>query len=129
MNIESIITDLSNQRDKFLEKQEEYWDESIFKYTFEAPEIDILSDEIIYKINEYRNNLSVDFIIEQLTKLGQAPNILYDDDGRFAVIGAGFQSVQNYEESEENMEFQFVVEKKLWKSTIREALYFYLDED
>ena len=129
MTIETIITDLSNQRDKILEEREKLWNEIDFKDLYNDSKIDSIAEEILHKINEYRNELSIDFIIEQLTKLGQAPNILYDDDGRFAVISDGFQSVPNYEESEENMEFQFVVEKKYWKSTIREALYFYLDED
>ena len=65
-------------------------------------------------------------MIESLTKLGEAPNILYDDNGNFAVTGTGFQSVSMDEISDVTMSF-FVL-KEHWFKTIREALKYYLSE-
>lgn len=125
--VENFITAISNKRDEFLKIQEESYNVNSFKYDVIPEEIDILGNEILNKISEYRNDLSIDFIIEQLTKLGQAPNLLYDDDGRFAVTGDGFQSLVASDEADD-VKLHFFVEKRHWKSTIREALYYYLDD-
>ena len=126
MNIEKNILELSNQRDEILLKREESYNEDTGKYNYNDSEIDNIAELILNKINEHRDTLQVDFIIEQLTKLGQAPNVLYDDDGRFAVISDGFQTLVLGDEADD-VEFQFNVEAKYFKKTIREALYFYLD--
>ena len=126
---EKYINDLSVERYKFIKIREESWDEKELKYIYEPPEIDSLGDEILYKINQWRDDLRFEFIIEELTKLGQAPNLLYDDDGRFAITGEGFQNVNTSENNENvDMFFEFIVTAECWKETIREALYYYLDE-
>lgn len=81
--------------------------------------------------------LPVEFIIESLTKLGESPSILYDDDGHFAVESNGFQSVPMDDDGEMiddlypngDVSMSFYVEKKKWFGTIREALSYYLKYD
>jgi len=124
---QQMIESLNKQRDGFLQIREDSWNPKTFKYEVEDPKIDELSDEIFSLIKEHRNNLSFEFIIEQLTKLGHSPALLYDDDGRFAIICDGYQSVPQDEASD--IEMQYFVEKKHWKNSIREALDYYLDSE
>ncbi len=85
--------------------------------------------EIITNLQKSFKELTFEYIVETLTELGQAPSVLYDDNGNFAVNGTGFQNVA-YGNETEDMEMTFFVEKKYWKPTMREALHYYLfDED
>jgi hypothetical protein len=56
--------------------------------------------------------------------LGDAPNLLYDDNGHWSITSDGFQSVVTVPS---DVETHFFIEKEKWKNTIREALDFYLD--
>lgn len=80
-----------------------------------------ITDVFIKKFNDYE----VDFILETLTMFGQAPNVIYDDNGLFAVSAAGYQPVVTGRQKIEGMMSVFV-EKKQWKKTIRLALKHYL---
>ena len=85
--------------------------------------------EITEILQKSFKELPFEYIVETLTEIGQAPNILYDDNGNFAVTGNGFQNVA-YGDEPEDMEMSFWIEKKYWKPTLREALHHYLfDED
>jgi hypothetical protein len=97
----------------------------ILDVDYESPEIDVIKDRILESI---RNNFlvyDVDFILETYTHLGAAPNLVYDDNGRFAVSGDGFQPVVTNDELLEGEIITFV-EKDMWKTTIREALRHYV---
>ena len=74
------------------------------------------------------NDYEVDFILETLTMFGQAPNVIYDDNGLFAVSAAGYQPVVTGRQKIEGMMSVFV-EKKQWKKTIRLALNHYLSNE
>ena len=88
-------------------------------------QIDMYAKEIETLINENINSLEFDFIFEQLSNLGQAPNLLYDDNGNWAVTSTGYQNVV-WGDEPEDVETHFFIEAKFWKPTPREALQFYL---
>jgi len=125
-NYHDQIQDLNKKRDVFLQIREDSWNPKTNKYEVSDEEIDKLADQIISLIREHRNDLPFEFIFEQLTKLGHAPNLLYDDNGHFALIGDGYQSVPD---EISDIEMQFFVEKEHWKNSIREALDDYLDNE
>lgn len=99
--------------------------DNLLKTDFKNERIDEIEREIIYQIKSNYNLYSVDFIIETLTKFGQAPNIVYDDNGMFAVSGNGYQPVVIGDELIEGIVSVFV-EKEQWFDTIRKALWHYL---
>ena len=74
-------------------------------------------------MKENFDELEFDFILLELTKLGDAPNVLYDDDGNFAVSGSGMQSV-----GEGTVSLMAIVEPEHWKETPREALRYYMKD-
>jgi hypothetical protein len=119
------IQKLSDKRYDYINEREDSWDEESGHYTVdENPDIDILAIQILEKIKEWRANLTFEFIFEELTKLGQAPCLLYDDNGHFAISGDGFCSVSTEIQDWEGF---CSAEKDSWKNTIREALDYYLD--
>jgi hypothetical protein len=129
-SIEKKILELNKERNKFLKKYDKSWDENIFDYNIKQPkEIDEIGNQIRNIIIEEQDNLSVEFIIESLTKLGEAPSILYDDNGHFAVTGDGYQSLPSDDFPKDDISMSFYVEKKKWFRTIRKALKNYLEED
>ena len=123
------IKELIAERQKYLKKYDDSYDEKAEKYTILEPkEIDELAEKIVKAIKENKNILEVDFIIESLTHLGHAPNILYDDNGHFAISSDGMQSLPKDLNDTDDISFSCYVEKKYWKKTIRQALIFYLSE-
>jgi len=119
---------LVNKRKEYLKQHEDSWDEKLGDYTIEEPEeIFTLRDEILNLIFKYEPELDTDCIIETMTELGYAPNILYDDNGNFSVVTDCFTSV-SFGDEPVDMDMSFHVEAKCWKPTIREALKFYLEE-
>jgi len=131
LNAEELhITTLNRIRDSHLSTYEKSWDNESLRYIMEEPkEIDELLYDILKRINQWRDGLSFEFIVEQLTKLGQAPSLLYDDNGFFAVTSEGMQEVAMDEFTPTDLHINHWIEAKLWKPTIREALYFYLDNE
>jgi hypothetical protein len=124
------IDELSKKRQVFLDKREASWNDTKDKwggYEYDPKEIDELGEEIKRKIKEWRNLLSIEFILEQLTGLGEAPVLLYDDNGHWAITGDAYQSVVTGEP--EDVDIAFRVEAKHWKNTIREALDDYLNDE
>lgn len=120
------ILEHSTKRYEFIHKRNDSYNEETWQYEYDPPEIDQLGNLILKLIKEFRNDLEFEFIIEELTKLGQAPCLLYDDDGRFAIAGSGFQDIP--EDGGSDINIVHFIEKELWKPTIREALNHYLDE-
>jgi len=124
-----FITDVVKLRQQLFKDHEDTWDEKKEDYTKEKPkEIDELAVIIEEFIKENLYYLDVDFVLESLTKLGQAPNLLYDDNGHFACTGCGFQSVPEDLDEPGDIKSSFFVEKKEWKNTIREAIAHYLED-
>lgn len=92
--------------------------------------IDDLAEEILKYIKLWKWALPFEFIFEELTKLGWAPCLLYDDNGNFAVSGEGMQSIPMDTVQETGTDWiSHWVKKDGWFPTIREALNSYLDED
>lgn len=102
-----------------IEKRDQLLDTDNIKDADQIEEM--ITKELIDNFNDY----PVDFIIETLTKFGQAPNLVYDDNGRFAVSSDGFNQVVTDDELIDQPMTIFV-EKHMWYKTIREALYHYL---
>lgn len=102
-----------------LEKRKDYLEDKDLKVLLKYDE------EIISHLKSNFEFLSFEYIIETLTHLGQAPNVLYDDNGNFAVLSSGYQSVC-FGDDPMDAEMTFFVEKKFWFPTMREALNYYL---
>ena len=112
MNKEKIL-ELIDERSKILDI--DYNDDK-------ADEIkDIIVDEFRTNFDKYE----VDFIIETLTKFGDAPCVMYDDNGMFAVSGDGYQPVVIDDERIEG-DITVYVSKEQWFKTIRESLRYYI---
>lgn len=62
------------------------------------------------------------YIFETWTHLGMSPNLLYDDDGLFAVEFSGYQSLPDKTEEGWVLETSFVIEGKKFKKTPKEAI-------
>jgi hypothetical protein len=120
------IENLSKERYKYIEERNESWEEEAGHYTIEEnPKVDELGEQIFDKIKTERKILSFEFIIEELTKLGQAPCLLYDDDGHFAISEEGIQTIST--NGKDNRELYHFIEERMWQDSIREALNYYLD--
>ena len=131
-NKERII-ELNKLRYQLINEQNEAWEESkdsIDVVLDDKPNrldemIDEYAKEICKLIKKSFDNLEFEFILEQLSNLGDAPCLLYDDNGHWAVSGDGFASVSL---EVNDWEGSFFVEKNEWKETPREALRRYVFE-
>lgn len=85
---------------------------------------DAIQAEIFQIIQVQFLHLHCDYIIETLTHFGWAPQVIYDDNGHFAISTAGYAPV-----SENLIEGTFTafVKKDQWATSIREALAIFLD--
>ena len=88
------------------------------------------ADKIQAEITEYIKSrwdlVPVDFILETLTHFGQAPAVVYDDDGYWQVSGGGYHELEIRKEESSSM--MVMVEQKGWFDTIRKALWYYMFE-
>jgi hypothetical protein len=125
--IKRSIDHLQKERDKFITLRDISWDEDNQKYTDKDSEtkMDELANQIFESLKENLYSLNFEYIIENLTMLGHAPNLLYDDNGRFAVIGDGMSSMVF--DGPDDWSGHFFVKKEKWFNTIREALHNYLN--
>ena len=101
--------------------------DAILKKNYEDKEADVLQKKIISAIKKNPTKYEVDFIIETFTRFGASPNIIYDDNGLFAIVEEGVQSVVYGNQRLEGA-FTLIVEKKQWKKSIREALKYYISK-
>ena len=62
------------------------------------------------------------YIFEIWTHLGMSPNLIYDDDGMFAIEFCGYQSIPDKTDPEWVLESTFVIEGKKFKKTPKEAI-------
>lgn len=102
--------------------------DNLLKTDEKNPRVDEIQKLITDVFRKKFNDYEVDFILETLTMFGQAPNVIYDDNGLFAVSAAGYQHVVTGRQKIEGMMSVFV-EKKQWKKTIRLALKHYLSDE
>jgi hypothetical protein len=127
--MENII-ELNKLRYELIHKKNAAWNEETEKYDYDTSEddkkIDEYAAEICKLLKENFENLKFEFILEQLANLGDAPSVLYDDNGNWAISGDGFASVSL---EIADWEGTFFVEKECWKETPREALRYYLFND
>jgi hypothetical protein len=87
--------------------------------------IDEISEQVIQLFKDNFNDYEVDFMLETLTMFGQAPNVVYDDNGLFAISGDAYHPVV-YGEHKLNGSISVLVKRNQWKKTIRLALKHYL---
>lgn len=71
---------------------------------------------------EYR---PIEITLEALTKMGYAPNLLYDDNGQWAVVTDGTQPVVTGKQKLKGT-MSFFCNRKDWAPTIRKALLKFL---
>jgi len=95
--------------------------DALYKLDNDSKRVDEIQKEISTAIRKNFDQYAVDFILETWTRFGAAPNVIYDDNGLFAVTGDGYQKVVFGKERLEGT-FTVFVEKKQWKKTIRQAL-------
>lgn len=95
--------------------------DALYKKDSKSKRVDEIQREISTAIRKNFNKYEVDFILETWTRFGSAPNVVYDDNGLFAVSGDGYQPIVMGKERIEGA-FTVFVEKKQWKKTIRQAL-------
>lgn len=97
----------------------------LLKTDNKSPHVDEIAKQVKDVFIKKFNSYEVDFIIETLTMFGEAPNLMYDDNGYFAVSGNGYQPVVYGKQKIEGL-LSVYVEKQQWKKTIRLALKHYL---
>lgn len=114
------IQQLNDERYKLIHLQQDEETEE------REQKIDLLAEEIFLLIQTHADELEFEFIFDQLANLGHAPNLLYDDNGHWAVTCDGWQNV--VADEPEDVETHFYVEAHLWKDTPREALKVYFTE-
>jgi hypothetical protein len=123
------ILSLSKKRYVFIDAQQDSWNEEKMNYEYNPEEeIDELGEQIAELIYQFHLSLPFEFILEELTKLGDAPSLIYDDDGHFAIETEGYQQI-NTGDVPIDMEFQFWVTADKWKETPREALSYYINKN
>lgn len=92
------------------------------------PEIDKFQEEILELIKTNFDILEFDFVMEQLSRLGWCPNLLYDDNGHWAVSADGYQNAA-WKDEPIDIETHFYIEAEDWKNSPKEALYKFLHDD
>ncbi len=94
-------------------------------------QIDLNKKEILSCLKNGFDELECDFILDSLTYLGWAPQLIYDDNGEWAVCGEGFIPVRFKNEETPNTMFNFFINVpvKSFKPTKREAIRDYLFND
>lgn len=127
MNIayEDEILLLSSDRYKLIDQLQQLGEDDPLEKEIND-KIDQLAKEIESLIKTNFEFISFELIMDELANLGQAPNLLYDDNGNWAVTSQGFQNVV-YGDEPQDVETHFFVEAKFWKPTPREALKYYLN--
>lgn len=119
---------LINTRLSFSKKLMEL-DDNHPDYEMYDKKLDDNAEEIENYVKLNFDEIAVDDIIEACTHLGEAPNLIYDDNGNFCIAYDGFQDV-SYDEKEYPKNFAFFIDdNKRWKTTIREALRYYIFEN
>jgi len=96
----------------------------IEKDLVDSPEADELMGKIMLFLLAGWACLTFETIFEALTSIGESPSLLYDDNGKFAVLSEGYQKA--YLNGHGSFEGKWTGEVDNWKPTIREALGDYI---
>jgi hypothetical protein len=142
MNKHNELRDMMAMRQKYFDARDVYYsqysDEELGSDDFidypEDSHVEQLRLDILELIDKHNKELSVEDILEALTSIGDAPSLLYDDNGNFAVGGDGTQNIDMFNDSkkdndEANFHGTWWLKNKDWKHTIREAIEAYLTRD
>jgi len=122
MNLKNFV----EYRSKIYKKWQDSYNKETNDYSLPEPkEIDTYANKIVDYILAHKDYIDFEIIIESLTHIGCAPNILYDDNGHFAIIDEGFQTVC-LDDKPSDIDTSFLIPKEDWKPTLREALNHYL---
>ena len=122
----TYVKEQLNVRDVILDRAyEEKEAGNTERYEAYDKQSDTMRDRILKDMIEYFNDYAIDEVLETLTRFGNAPCLVYDDNGKFAVSGDGYQPVVTGDEVIDGS-VTVVVEGHMWKKTIREAVYHYL---
>jgi hypothetical protein len=150
---DNILNKLVSERQVLLDKNHDAWDQymaeakkelgeenleciELAEKRYEADHLvkdrqkrtDLMRLNVLEYIRINHSQMMVDTIIEGLTSTGDAPSVLYDDDGHFAVESEGIQGVMLEDERFGKFDGTWFTTKESWKPTIREALNYYLDQ-
>ena len=131
--MKKTISKLISERQAIWKTYQDSWDDELGdhgEYAMDEPkEIDELGDKIRTLVNEGVDELPVDFILESVTMLGDAPQMIYDDNGHFAFTGSGMSPVPMTDSGkfESTETFTTFIGPDDWFDTIREALKHYLE--
>jgi hypothetical protein len=114
--IKQIIQHYLDQRQKYIDYYEGV-DELIDKN----------AKVIIKTLSKHHSSLNCDFMLETLDKLGFAPSLISNDDGRWAVLVEGIQNMNAHEEPID-MIIECFIDKGYWKNNIRDAIIYFLEK-
>lgn len=121
------IHDLVNIRNSLFDKETHEISED-----HTESEIDDYAKQINGLLIKYIDKLTPDFVLETVTHLGCWPQLIYDDDGHWAVTEHGFSNVLGISETEEKEDYHqtsVVTEHNSWKDNIRDAVKYYIEHD
>jgi hypothetical protein len=71
------------------------------------------------------DDLDVVQVLEWLVASGYCPNLIYDDNGFWAVSSFGMQNIRA---DGEDLEFTEMIEGRFFKPSIREAIKYYVEQ-
>ena len=87
--------------------------------------VDAIRDEVFNDMVKNFNEYTIEEVLENMTRFGNAPCLVNADNGKFAVSGDGYQPLV-YGDQLITGSIKVMVEAHMWKRTIREAVYHYL---
>ena len=80
----------------------------------------------IDRIKKSANRLSIEDLLKDLTNIGYAPSLVYDDNGNWAVVSSEFSWVRMKETSDYSTTIFIKAEE--FKPSVREALKKYIED-
>jgi len=120
-------------RDKLYQKYEDSFNEETCEYELPFdPEIDRIADKMVDIFKKQNPDIGYyyppDFVIKCLTRIGQCPSLIYDDNGHFAIGSEGFQNVAITDDPID-LQISFVIPKEAFFDNIHDALMYYLNDE
>jgi len=99
--------------------------EKILGVSSSDPRVNRIRNEVLLAIKRDLDVYPAEFVIETLTRFGDAPQLVYDDNGMFAVSGTSYSGVV-VGRQRLNGVITVSVEKRQWSPTVRGALKKYV---
>lgn len=100
----------------------------LYEKNSEDKEVDRLARRIHKELLKNFRDLNVDLVLQTLDRLGNAPNLVNDDNGRWAVSSDGYQQVVTGTQRLDSTTV-IIPKRAYWKTTIRAAVLYYLKQD